>query len=1186
MLALRVRVSLRRPRSERCLALRDSRRRPMLTLPNAPLIAQRYRALECVGRGGMGTVYRGIDNLTGVPVAIKHLRSDLGQLDPTSAERFRREGESLVRLEHPNVVQIFELVREGADEYIVMEFVPGGSLAELLERQAAPLAVEHVVRIGLDLCDALSRCHALGIVHRDIKPSNILLTEQGAPKLSDFGVAYVEKQERLTQSSTLVGTAEYLSPEALRGDEVDARADVWAFGVLLFEMLTLQRPFAAPNVAQTLHSITFAAPPDLEALRPDCPLALVELVYVMLAKDRAQRVPNVRTVSAALEQIARGDSGDAAQAHARARALREAAGSPSSAAAEAAASAPAIRNNVPAVASTLVGRQSELAALSAVLAESSTRLLSITAPGGMGKTRLALELAQKLLISAQRTSPQSDSAWFRDGVFWIQLTALASIESILPAIAEVLGVNDWPGQRLEERLTAYLRDKHVLLVLDNFEHLLEGAHLLAALLAAAPDVRMLVTSRERLGLSSESVFPLGGLDFPEATPRGQPADFSAVRLFVQCARQQRPGFALDAESAREAARICRLLEGSPLGIVLSASWAGTLSPREIAEELDDGLDFLATEWSDVPERQRSMRAVFEQSWSRLSEPERDVLSALSVFRGGFTRDAGQSVAGATLRALSSLIDKCLLRRVPSSGRFETHELLRQYAERKLAEDPTREAHCRERHAAFFTRFLESREAELRGPSPAKALSELEAEFDNVRAAWNYLLEARRTLEVTRSIEPLNVFHTRRASFSEADATFAALAKSLERGDWPEPCEASKLLAYTLSLRAMYLRAQGRYALASELLDRAEQRLEPQRASRETAFLLATRGSTLAMVGELERGTELTEQAVRLYRSSDDAWGLSSALESLGRLRANAGDLVRAAEAYRESTLVQRRSGLLESGLMGLATALVQQGSYAEGSAAMLQALATFENAGDRWNAMRCRMHLANTRRNLGEYVEAEALARQCLEFCIEVGNRDHEVWAHFQLGNIMKEQQRYAEAEEQFSIAHEQSSQAGEVGKVALAQLEFGDLAAIRGDYASALAFLEESYAGFERAGQGWGTALSLDVRAFVLCKQGDTAEARQLFERALEIAMKSKLYPFACNTVAGLAWVHAALDDSERAAELLGLVRSHSATERHTLTRRVEPLLERLREGSHAAALEAALARGAQKSLDALLAS
>ncbi|HET9931222.1 MAG TPA: tetratricopeptide repeat protein, partial [Polyangiaceae bacterium] len=943
-----------------------------------------------------------------------------------------------------------------------------------------------------------------------------------------------------------------------------------------------QRPFAAENVAQTLHSITFSAPPDLEALRPDLPLALVELVYGTLAKDRNQRVPSLRQVSAVLDEVLRGGSDASPRDAAESAKRRAAAPLPLEELSERARAFP---NNVPPLGSTLVGRKAELSELSLRLSEPGTRLLSITAPGGMGKTRLALEFAQELVIVGQRRGFDARNAWFEDGVFWVQLTALASSESIVPAIAEVLGVSSWPGQNLEEQLAAFLREKRLLLVLDNFEHLLDGASRVGELLAKAPGVTMLVTSRERLGLSVETVFPLAGLEFPLASERGQPDDFSAVRLFVQCARQQRPGFVLDPQSARDAARICRLVEGIPLGIVLSASWAGTLSPAEIAEELGNGLDFLATEWRDVPERQRSMRVVFEQSWSRLSEAERDVLSSLAVFRGGFTREAAVRVAGANLRLLSSLIDKCLLRRVPSNGRFETHELLRQYAREKLTEQPARHAECLDRHAEFFFRFVTSREAALKSPSPALASSELEAELDNVRAAWSYLVESCRLPELAEMAEPLHVFYARRAAFSEGEAAFAALSASL-RKTTELPPESRRLLAYASSLRAMFLRAQGRYQQACELLSEALGLLDAEQQPRETAFALATHGSALAMIGQLELARDLAEKAAESYRTTSDAWGLANALESLGRLHANAGDLLRAASAYRESIEVQRRAGLLESGTMGLAIALVQQGNYVEGRASMLQALATFETAGDRWNAMRCRMHLANTQRNLGEYESAEALARQCLDFCVEVGNRDHEVWALFQLGNIMKEQARYAEAEAQFRLAHEKSARSGEVGKVALAQLEFGDLALIRGDFALAKESLAQSLAGFERAGQGWGKALALDVSALVAVNEGDLATAENLFSRALSLSLSLGLLPFACNVVAGIASLRSKQGSLVRAAELVGLARSHRAVERHTLTRRVNPLLAALALSLGAEEFEAALARGASASLERALES
>lgn len=273
-------------------------------------IRGRYRVESRIGQGGMGSVYRATDLLTGEPVALKHVRYDRFQRRQ-SVERFRREGETLARLDHPNIVRVVELLFDGDSDLIVMEFVPGGSLADLLEATAVPLALERVLEIALDICDAITRCHRLGVIHRDLKPSNILIAEDGSPKLSDFGVAHVQGKKRLTDVPMLIGTTEYLSPEALCGDEADARADVWSFGVLLFELLTSQNPFAGRTVADVLRAITFSEPPELTTLRPECPRKLAELVHGMLAKDRNQRIPSLRQVSAALDDVSRGRAAEA-----------------------------------------------------------------------------------------------------------------------------------------------------------------------------------------------------------------------------------------------------------------------------------------------------------------------------------------------------------------------------------------------------------------------------------------------------------------------------------------------------------------------------------------------------------------------------------------------------------------------------------------------------------------------------------------------------------------------------------------------------------------------------------------------------------------------------------------------------------------------------------------------------------
>jgi predicted ATPase/tetratricopeptide (TPR) repeat protein len=1122
----------------------------------------------------MGIVHRGTDLRTGAAVAIKQLRLDIAS-PAEGLERFRREGEALQRLNHPNIVRVLELARERETDYIVMEYIGGGSLQNLLESRASPLPIEGVLNLALDLCDALTRVHRLEIIHRDLKPSNVLIADDGTPRLTDFGAAYMVGKERVTAAASIVGTTEYLSPEALGGEDLDARADIWAFGVILFEMLTLRRPFSEHNLARTLHNISFSSPPDLELLRPDCPAALADLVHGMLVKDRNQRVPSARQVGAALDDIqsghahrgglGRGPLGVAARAEPPAalaiRPRRE-----------------PLPNNLSAATSTFVGRQRELAELQQRLQDPAVRLITLVAPGGMGKTRLALELGHRMLAGALVASAGDRAV---HGIFLVRLVALSSSELIVSAIAEAVGFQFYPGADLKGQLLSHLRDKQMLLLLDNFEHLLDGAAFVSELLEAGKDLTVLATSRERLGLRAETVFPLSGMEVPEGPAVEGASEFSAVRLFMQGARQQRPGFELDSESATAAVRICRLVQGIPLGILLSAAWAGTLSFREIAEEIDKGLDFLASEMRDLPDRQRSMRAVFDHSWNLLNEHERDALSGLSVFRGGFTRAAAQAVAQTSIRVLAALMDKSLLRRNASSGRFEAHDLLRQYAEQKLLESPCRHEMVHDRHARYFASYVHAREVHLQGPNPGGALADIEVEIENERVAWAHMLAQQQLDSIEQVMGPLYLFHTRRASFGEAEASFGALVESL-RASSSRPATA-RILGQALSLQAMSLRQQGRYAHARALLDEALAILDEQQHPRQRAFALVACGSTKVKSGSLEEGKALAESGIRLYRSTDDAWGLASSLETLGRLYATGGELAKAEDAYRESASLQRGSGMLPSGLMGLGIAMAQQGNYGEGCRLMRDALDTFEKAGDRWNQMRCRMNLANAQRNLGNYPQAEALAQSCLAFAREVGNWDHEAWSHFQLGNILKEQQRYDEAAPHYVAAHQRSIEAGDAGKIALAKLEFGDLAMIHGEYGKSKQYLNESLSGFESSGQTWGTALALDLLGYVACHEGDWSAARRHYQRALRTALSFKLYPFAANVVAGMALWLARTGEAERAVELLALTQHHPATERHTLTRRVGPLIAELKRSLDDALFAAAVARGTAMQLEAV---
>jgi non-specific serine/threonine protein kinase len=517
--------------------------------------------------------------------------------DPEVVPRFVREGQALRQLNHPNIVRMVDAVEQDGRHYLIIEYVPGGSLRDLLDRQCGPgipmpgLPVARAVEIALDVADALTRAHRLGIVHRDLKPANVLLAEDGTPRLSDFGLAQVSARSRLTQTGTVVGTILYISPEACRGEALDARADIWAFGAMLYEMLTGAHPFAGDTLAAVVTAILTQPVPDLSQVRPDVPDPLADLVYRMLEKDRQQRIPSVRLVDAELEAIlAGGGKRDAGG-------KRQEAGPgypPSTASRFATPTPPAeARHNLPVQTTPFVGREAELDELDGLLADPDVRLVTVLGVGGMGKTRLALEAAAR----------QVDR--YAHGVYFCSLAALRLAETIVLSIAKALGFALYQGLDPKQQLLNYLRQKKVLLLLDNYEHLLDGVGLVSEMLRAAPEIVILATSRVRLGIQDEHLYHLSGMDYPDWETPEDALAYSAVKLFLQSARRVRPGFELVAGDLKYVSRICRLVGGMPLGILLAAAWVEMLTLEEIATEIARSLDILETDLRDVPARQRS-----------------------------------------------------------------------------------------------------------------------------------------------------------------------------------------------------------------------------------------------------------------------------------------------------------------------------------------------------------------------------------------------------------------------------------------------------------------------------------------------------------------------------------------------------------------------------------------------------
>lgn len=431
--------------------------------------------------------------------------------------------------------------------------------------------------------------------------------------------------------------------------------------------------------------------------------------------------------------------------------------------------------HLPAQPTPFIGRDKELAKIAGRLTNPACRLLTLIGVGGIGKTRLAIEAATVC------------QAGFAGGIYFVPLQPVQTLDFLPFAIADALQFSLAGQTSPLDQLCDFLQDRVVLLVLDNFEHLLGDGQIsqLADLLAAAPQLNLLVTSREALHLREEWLYPIEGLPFPaqgvSVSGKGLVDDFAAIALFVERAQQVRHDFSTEQDPAA-LIRICQLVAGMPLALELAAAWAKNLTCAEIAAEIQGGLDFLSTRLHNVPERHRSIQTVFDHTCQQLNEKERAIYAYLSVFRGGFDRTAAGAIAGASLSHLSTFVDKSLLRWSPD-GRYQMHELLRQYAAEHLAESTEGLVHIQNLHCAYYVEFLQKEMLAPYNGSHVEGTVKTEADLKNVRAAWQWAVQHNKLAAMQKAIKPLANFYQCQGRYTEALSTFEKTVDLLrEQGD--------------------------------------------------------------------------------------------------------------------------------------------------------------------------------------------------------------------------------------------------------------------------------------------------------------------------------------------------------------------------------------------------------------------
>jgi len=797
-----------------------------------------------------------------------------------------------------------------------------------------------------------------------------------------------------------------------------------------------------------------------------------------------------------------------------------------------------LAHNLPLTFGLFVGREAEMAEIQDCLQDPACRLLTLVGAGGMGKTRLAVEAVADWISQAQEGAP--------DLVTLVPLTTLPTAAAIVPAIAQAMGLPLVAGREPQEQLLNYLSQKRCLLILDSLEHLPDGAGLVAEMLRSAPQVKVLVTSRTRLNLQVEHCLPIAGIDFPQDTPTEpqQARSSAAVRLFLGAAKRFRPGWAPSDLDLAGISRICRLVQGMPLGILLAASWMDVLNPAEIADEIAKGFGFLETDWADVPERQRSLRAVFDHTWDLLPSREREVLQVLSLFSGGFTREAAQRVSGASLRELKALADKSLLQYSPP-GRYEIHDVLRQYAAAKWEPGSAALIAARDRHCAHFCAELLRWEPKVLGSQQREALIEMQADADNIRAAWYWAVERAKVEQLDQAMEGLEDFYWHSGRYWEAEAAFRAAAEAAERAAASSHDRADWLRVWgrALAWQSNYCRALGQRDTARQLQHKCAMILEdPALAGSDTrlerAILSWSIGATVGM-SDYGQGRQWFQESYSLFRELDHPWGTAWALNAWGTMSMFLGAYEDAQQRLEQALAIYRALGNpsgMSASLSRLAQIAWVQGRLEEAERLARRSHALSLEAGARSEAVLSLMNLGETLEKVAKLSEAHSLLQQSLALFTELGQRNYVTQAHTFLASVEMHLGRYPSSREHAQSALAMARSHGPRFCVGMNLVLLGCLDLAGGAPSTAQRFLQESVAACQEIGPQDDLSWALACLSLAAGALGDRQAARQGLMRSLEIAAHSGAVLPLLWALPAAALLLADEGEHERAIELYAL--------------------------------------------------
>ena len=812
------------------------------------------------------------------------------------------------------------------------------------------------------------------------------------------------------------------------------------------------------------------------------------------------------------------------------------------------------RHNLPTQTTPFIGREAEVAELTQLLARPDLRLLTIVGPGGMGKTRLALEVAAVLLDR------------FEHGVYFVRLGPLTSAQSIVPAIAETLNFSFYRGSSPEEQLRNYLRKKQVLLLMDNFEHLLSplndgprGATIVVDLLKAASSLKILTTSRARLNVREEQSYSISGIAVPNEDSPPDKEVSSAVKLFLESARRIHSDFVIAGEDMAPVARICHLVQGMPLALILAATWVEVLRPAEIANELERSLDFLEGNLRDLPRRQQSMRAVFDHSWQLLTEPEQEVFRQLSVFRSGFTHEAAQAITRTSLSTLRALINKSLLQQTPAK-RYEIHDLLRQYAAEQLIQAPAEAEATGDRHSAYYAAFLYQREADLKGPRQQEALAEIEADGENVRTAWQGAVDRKQIEHLGQALESLALFYLWRGRLFEGEAMCrlatemltASSDENVNKQVGLRPSTQVRVQVKILIWLSIFNHDLDQFKRAQQALRQAQTLLDNSRfvgldTRSERAHLLLEQAK-VAMSVNYEEAKHLVEQSLTLYQTLDDLWHRAQGLDLLGEILWRMGGQIDQARRVQNDCLTLRQTigdaRSIARSLIRVGGTARHQGQFEVSEKLMRQGLSIIREIDNQGQLNYALFHLAGTLVHSGKFSDGVLLSKEILKIRDNLGLPDVPI---ITIGFGLMHLGQYNEAQIYNQRVLKYNREIDDKRLVGYSLKNLGQIALTKGKYNESQKLLQESLAVFRNLRDMQGVGQSLGVLGYVALKLNNRRQAQQYIRENLQIAVETRLFPPHLTALTGVALLLADRAEKDRAVELyaLALQNEHVANSR-----------------------------------------